>query len=120
MSDIIINKPNYLPVQNQHHICWFGTKKSIYKKNILIVSGKNDRFGSQYCAQMSGFVFARYNNCIYRFSIFSGDKHSDIASDFCGMKSDDDDDILRDPEIKFHRHCDISHGSIVDKYLTLW
>ncbi len=58
---------------------WFGNDTPDDKKLILIVSGKNDRFGSQYSAQMSAFALARYNNCIYRFTRFRGDKHSEFA-----------------------------------------
>lgn len=97
---------------------WFGDKIMHTKKLILIVSGKNDRFGSQYSAQMSAFALARYNDCIYRFTRFKGDKHSEIASDFCGLKSDEDDDILREPEIKYSRHCDKAQGNDVDKYFN--
>ena len=45
---------------------WFGDKITHSNKLILMVSGKNDRFGSQYSAQMSAFALARYNDCIYR------------------------------------------------------
>jgi hypothetical protein len=117
-NDITITKPNYLPEKNQHHVCWFGGQESIGKKYIVTVSGKNDRFGSQYCAQMSGFVFARFHNNIYRFSSFFGDKHSVMASEFCGMKSDGDDEITRECEIRFHRHCDLVHENEVDKYFN--
>lgn len=88
------------------------------EKKILIVSGKNDRFGSQYSAQMSGFAYARYNNYIYRFTKFFGDKHSEIATEFCGMKSDIDDNIDKEPEVKFQRHCNISQSHEVDKYFN--
>ena len=37
---------------------WFGNDTLDDKKPILIVSGKNDRFGSQYSAQMSAFALA--------------------------------------------------------------
>ena len=117
-NDATIKKPDYLPEKNQHCVCWFGTQETIDKKYIVSVSGKNDRFGSQYCAQMSGFVFARFHNNIYRFSPFFGDKHSAMASEFCGMKSDDDDEITREPEIRFHRHCDLVHNNEVDKYFN--
>ena len=97
---------------------WFGNDTPDDKKPIMIVSGKNDRFGSQYSAQMSAFALARYNDCIYRFTRFKGDKHSEFASDFCGLKSDDDDDISREPEIKYSRHCDKAQGNDVDKYFN--
>lgn len=97
---------------------WFGDNSKETDKLILIVSGKNDRFGSQYSAQMSGFALARYNDCIYRFTRFKGDKHSSIASDFCGLKSDDDDDTSREPDIRYQRHCDKAQGNDVDKYFT--
>jgi hypothetical protein len=114
----LLETPEYLPNTIHHKKCWFGTNDSKNKKYILTVSGKNDRFGSQYSAQMSGFAFARLHNCIYRFSAFVGDKHSDMASEFCGMKSDVDDDIHRSPEIRIHRHCDISQGNEIDNYFN--
>ena len=40
------------------------------KRKIVIAKGKNDRFGSQYSAQMSAFAYARYNNYIYRSQTF--------------------------------------------------
>tara|TARA_B100000401_G_scaffold343113_1_gene241227 strand:+ start:1678 stop:2484 length:807 start_codon:yes stop_codon:yes gene_type:complete len=97
---------------------WFGDKITHSNKLILMVSGKNDRFGSQYSAQMSAFALARYNDCIYRFTRFKGDKHSEIASDFCGLKSDKDDDISREPEIRYSRHCDKAQGNNVDNYFN--
>ena len=118
MSNNIIKKPDYLPERNQHRVCWYGKQESNNKKYIVCVSGKNDRFGSQYCAQMSGFVFARFHNNIYRFSPFFGDKDSCMASEFCGMKSDNDDEVSREAEIRFHRHCDFVHGTEVDKYFN--
>lgn len=69
-TDKYLEPPEYLPKTMHHKKCWFGTDESKNKKYILTVSGKNDRFGSQYSAQMSGFVFARRHNCIYRFSAF--------------------------------------------------
>ena len=98
---------------------WFGNNAKVTTdKLILTVSGKNDRFGSQYSAQISAFALARFNNCIYRFTRFKGDKHSTIASEFCGLKSDDDDDISREPEIRYQRHCDKAQGNDIDKYFT--
>tara|TARA_Y100000748_G_scaffold304176_1_gene312282 strand:- start:2967 stop:3773 length:807 start_codon:yes stop_codon:yes gene_type:complete len=108
-----MRKPNFVDGE-----AWFGNDAKETDKLILIVSGKNDRFGSQYSAQMSAFALARYNDCIYRFTRFKGDKHSEIASDFCGLKSDSDDDILREPDIKYQRHCDVAQGNYVDKYFN--
>jgi len=108
-----MKKPNFVDGE-----AWFGNNAKDTDKLILIVSGKNDRFGSQYSAQISALALARFNNCIYRFTRFKGDKHSAIASEFCGLKSDDDDDISREPEIRYQRHCDKAQGNDIDKYFT--
>lgn len=113
-----MNIPEFIDKYSHHKPIWFGTENSKNKKLIVTVSGKNDRFGSQYCAQMSGFALARYHNCIYRFSEFFGDKDSKIASEFCGLKSDDDDDITRTPEIQYYRHCDKTQNKDVNLYFN--
>ena len=82
------------------------------RKLIVAVSGKNDRFGSQYSAQISGFVFARRYGLIYRFSPFFGDKDSTMASEFCGLKSDEEDDTTIEPDVFFHRKCSKAYGNI--------
>lgn len=87
------------------------------KRKIVIAKGKNDRFGSQYSAQMSAFAYARYNNYIYRFTPFFGDKHSKMASEFCGMKSDIDDDISLNYDKK-ERHYNQSQDKDVNKYFN--
>lgn len=86
-------------------------------KQIVVAKGKNDRFGSQYSAQMSAFAYARFNNYIYRFTPFFGDKDSKMASEFCGMKSDKDDNI----DLSFNigkKHYDISQGPKVNEYFN--
>ena len=82
------------------------------RRLIVVVNGKNDRFGSQYSAQMSGFVFARKHGFIYRFSPFFGDKDSAMASEFCGMCSDKEDDSTIEPDVFFHRLCSPSLRNI--------
>jgi hypothetical protein len=85
-------------------------------RKIIVVTGKNDRFGSQYSAQISGFAMARRYNNIYRFSPFFGDKHSDIATEFCGMKSDKDDILTREPDMKYQRHCNPAQDREINEF----
>lgn len=112
------SKPDFVPMRMSHQPCWYGDESSKDKKLIVRVTGKNDRFGSQYSAQMSAYAFARKYNCTYRFTPFFGDKESKFASEFCGMKSDDDDDITRESEIRFHRHYDTAQDRNVDTFFT--
>lgn len=117
MSQFSMNsKPDFVPIRMSHQLCWYGDESSKDKKLIVMVTGKNDRFGSQYSAQMSAYAFARKYNCTYRFTPFFGDKESKFASEFCGMKSDQDDDITREAEIRFHRHYDTAQDKNVNDY----
>lgn len=108
-------KPSFIPKE-----AWISTEEIAPDSNlILVVTGKNDRFGSQYSAQMSGFAFCRHHNLIFRFTEFNGDKDSEKAARFCGMSSDKIDDKNIKPHIRFKRHCNISQGKDVDKYFTI-
>jgi len=108
---IIMQKPDFVAKEN-----WVSTQESGTHKQIIAVTGKNDRFGSQYSAQMSGLAYARYHALTFRFTEFHGDKDSAMATSFCGMKSDCDDDTNRDPDIVFKRHCNVSQSRDIRLY----
>jgi len=88
--------------------------KYIKRPKIITITGKGDGFGAQFQAIMSGFAFARYNACIYRHTAFKSLTHYNHPiemNNFCGFKSDKDDnpnhkvDITDDYIKPVHRSC---------------